>query len=58
MGRYVVFAVLALVTGAISALIAKKKGRDAAAWFLAAIFFNLFALASVVFLKALKEKRG
>lgn len=58
MERYLGLAALALVTGAVSALIAKKKGRDAVTWFLAGIFFNLFALASVAFLKNLKEKRG
>jgi len=56
MGRYFGFIVLALLTGIISAIIAKKKGRDVAAWFLAGIFFNLFALAAVSFLNDLREK--
>jgi hypothetical protein len=58
MGRYLAFAGLALATGAVSALIAKQKGRDAAVWFLAGILFNFFALAAVAFLGALREKRG
>lgn len=58
MGRYFGLVVVALLTGIVSAIIAKKKGRDAVAWFLAGIFFNLFALAAVAFLKNLKEKRG
>jgi hypothetical protein len=45
MSGYLVWLILAIVSGIVCYFIAKKKGRDPALWFAAGIIFNILAWA-------------
>ena len=51
MEKYVGWLILALISGVISSVIAKRKGRDAAIWFMLGIIFNVLSVLILVNLK-------
>jgi hypothetical protein len=58
MSGFISYLFLALVVGAVSAYIAKRKGRDAMLWFLGGFFFNALAIGAVIALKDRHNRSG
>ena len=54
LSRYIAIAIVAVLTGVICYLIAKKSGRDPILWFVAGIVFNFLAISLLLLLKYLK----
>ncbi|MDD4271230.1 MAG: hypothetical protein PHF50_00295 [Patescibacteria group bacterium] len=52
--RYIGIAVVAVLTGVVCYLIAKKSGRNATLWFMAGIVFNFLAIGLLLLLKNFK----
>ena len=57
MSNYLIWVGFFLLTGTTSAVIAKKKGRNALNWFLIGMVFNLFSIAIISTLQK-KRKKG
>lgn len=55
--RFEVWLVFALLSGIVSYIIAKRKGRDAVLYFLLGIVFNIFFLGAVLFFQNLMNKK-
>ncbi len=51
---YVIWIIVALVSGLVCWIIAKKKGRNPALWFAAGIGFNVVSLLCIALLKDLR----
>jgi hypothetical protein len=57
MNSYVIYVIVALASGIASAVIARKKGRDATAWFIGGVLFSIFTLLVVIKLRNLRKKK-
>ncbi len=54
---YLGWIIISLVTGFASYLVAKKKGRNAAKWFVLGVIFNVITLITLSLTKNLKTKK-
>lgn len=58
MNSYVSWLILSAITGLVCYFIARKKGRDAALWFLAGVVFNVFAVIVLAKIRNLRNQKG
>ncbi len=58
MNGYLVWLILAGVSGIVCYFIAKEKGRDPALWFAGGIIFNVFAWAVLALIKRARQKEA
>ncbi len=54
---YTLWLVTSVVVGAVSAVIARMKGRDPVVWFFIGAALNIIALAAVLLVSNYREKR-
>ena len=56
MSGYLVWIVMAIITGITCYFVAKKKSKDTFTWFVVGLVFNLFAVAIIALAKTKQQK--
>lgn len=56
MSGYLVWIVMAIITGITCYFVAKKKSKDTFTWFVVGLVFNLFAVAVIALAKTKQQK--
>ena len=58
MSQYLPWIVLSLLSGIACAVIAKKKGNDAALWFFGGLVFSIFGVLAISFIQNKRDNQS